>query len=184
MLDKWAHFIFNIGIRLIHAFQRSTFHFQYWLSSHSCLSQEHISFSILAFISFMLVTKAHTIFNIGFRLIHSCHMSTCHFQYWLSSHSYLSQDHISSESLECRETKLRGFCVLRRRRPRQCLACQIPPNARYLQWLKEEDRRALHLDVQIRGLTALVSRFFGSPSIKTGMGLQITNLFEIGWLIK
>ena len=77
--------------------------------------------------------------------------------------------------------KLRGFRVLRRRQPRQCLACQNPSTAWYLQWLKEEDRRALHLDVQIRGLTALVSRFFGSPSIKTGMGLQISNLFEIGW---
>ena len=168
MRFREAHFIFNIGFRLIHACYRSTYHFQYWLSTrliHACL-------------------KSHTIFNIGFRLIHSCHMSTCHFQYWLSSHSYLSQDHISSESLECRETKLRGFCVLRRRRPRQCLACQIPPNARYLQWLKKEGRRALDLDAQIREITALVSRFFGSSSLKAGMGLQISNLFEIGWLIK
>ena len=47
---------FKIGFRLMYACHRSTYHFQYWLSSHSCLSQKHIPFSILAFVSFMLAT--------------------------------------------------------------------------------------------------------------------------------
>ena len=93
MVVTGAQVIFHISFCLTHGCHRSTYDFQHWLSSHACLSHEHRSFSILAFVSLMFVTGAPTNFHSGFRCIPACHKSTCHFQYWLSSHSCLSQDH-------------------------------------------------------------------------------------------
>ena len=81
-----------ISCRLIFVCHKNDCNFQYWLSSHICLSQELLQFSILAFVSFMLVTRTTANLNVGFRLIYACHKNDCNFQYWLSSHLCLSQE--------------------------------------------------------------------------------------------
>merc|ERR1711875_51987 len=69
MLVTGTQAIFNIGFCLIYACHRNTSSFQYWISSYICLSQEHKQFSMLEFVSLMLVTGTQPLFNIGVHLI-------------------------------------------------------------------------------------------------------------------
>ena len=86
MLVTRATAIFNIRFRLIHACHKNVRNFHYLLSSHFCLSQERLQLSMVAYVSFLLVTRMTAIFNIGFRLISACHKNECYFQYCLSCH--------------------------------------------------------------------------------------------------
>ena len=76
----------DIGVHLISLCHKNECNFQHCLSSHLCLSQERLQLSMVAYVSFLLVTRMTAIFNIGFRLISACHKNECYFQYCLSCH--------------------------------------------------------------------------------------------------
>ena len=60
MLVTRTSAIFDVGFRLISACHKNDSYFQYWLSSHLCLSEERVLVSVLALVSLMLFTRGGT----------------------------------------------------------------------------------------------------------------------------